>query len=127
VVAGVSFLSGDVGPANVDVDTLELGIGYHQPLATQTDLVLGGSFLHANADPGSDGNGYKLSAGVRHLASEQFELDGSIGYTDYDFSSGNVWLEFGGIFRATPQLGVLATVYTDDDIDTISIGVRWTP
>ena len=127
VFGGLSFLNGDVGAASVDVDTLEIGLGYHQPLARPTDLVLGMSFLRANVDPGSDSNGYKLSAGVRHEANAQFELDGSVGYTDFDEGSGDVWLELGGIYRATPQLGVLATLYTSDDIDTISLGVRWQP
>jgi hypothetical protein len=127
VFGGLSFLNGDVGAASVDVDTLEIGLGYHQPLARPTDLVLGMSFLRANVDPGSDSNGYKLSAGVRHEANAQFELDGSVGYTDFDEGSGDVWLELGGIYRATPQLGLLATLYTSDDIDTISLGVRWQP
>jgi hypothetical protein len=127
VFGGISFLNGDVGPGDVDVDTLEIGIGYHQPLARPTDLVLGMSFLRANVDPGSDSNGYKLSAGVRHEASAQFELDGSVGYTDFDEGSGDVWLELGGVYRATPQLGLLATIYTSDDIDTITLGVRWHP
>jgi hypothetical protein len=125
VFGGITMLSGDVGAADVDWDTYAIGLGYHTPLAPITDLVFGGSLLLLDTDTSADGTGWSLEAGVRHNASEQFEVDGTIGVTDFSDTSSNVWLELGAIYKVSPQLGILGTLLTSDDMDTISIGVRY--
>jgi len=127
VFGGLQHLSGEVGPTDVDIDTLKIGLGYHQPIVQNTDLVLGVALMHADADPGSSQDGYELRAGVRNQTTEQVELDGALGFTDFDDSDSNVFLEVGAVYRATPQLGLLATIYFSDDIDTFSIGARYQP
>jgi hypothetical protein len=125
VFGGISMLSGDVGNADVDYDTYGIGLGYHTPLNPITDLVFGGSLLLADTDTNADGGDWSVEAGVRHNASAQFEIDGTLGITDYSGASSNVWLEFGAIYVVSPQLGICATLLTSDDIDTISLGVRY--
>jgi hypothetical protein len=133
VFGGLGHVSGDVGGNNdFDVNTFDVGLGYHTPVSPTTDLVVGASLLHADSDTGgpgdtSDGGGWGLQAGVRHLASEQCELDGAIGYEDYSGSSSSTWLQLGAIYRATPQLGLCISLRSSSDIDTLSLGVRYQP
>jgi len=128
IYGGLEHLSGDVGATDVDLDIIKIGLGYHQPLQVQnTDLVLGFALLHADADPGGDDSGFELRGGVRNQTTEQLELDGTLGYTDFDDNDGNLFLELGGVYKATPQLGLLATILVSDDIDTFSLGVRFQP
>jgi hypothetical protein len=132
VFGGVSHTSGDVGNSSLDVNTIGVGLGFHTALDARTDLVLGGSLLHAESDSGApggsaDGDGYSLQAGLRHDASAQFELSGTLGFSDYDKSDSNTWIELGVVYRATPKLGLCGTLSTSDDFNALSFGLRYQP
>ena len=129
---GLALMSGDDGAADNDVNTFEIGLGYHTPINALTDFVVGGSLLYADSDAGGPGSsaddgGWSLQAGVRHNATAQFELDATLGVTDFSGVSSNTWLELGAIFHATPNLGICGTLMTSDDIDTLALGVRYSP
>jgi len=129
---GLGLMSGEVGAADFDVNTFELGLGYHTPINPLTDFVVGGSLLYADSDSGAPGSsaddgGWSLQAGVRHNATAQFELDATLGITDYSGASSNTWLELGAVFHATPNLGICGTLMTSDDIDTLGLGIRYSP
>jgi len=130
VFGGIALLDGEVGAADIDIDTFELGLGWHTPLHPLTDFWAGASLLYSNSDSGAPGNtadagGWGLQAGVRHNASAQFELDATLGVTDYSGVSSNTWLELGGIYHATAQLGLVGTVTTSDDFDALALGLRY--
>ena len=54
---------------------------------------------------------------------DQFELTGGMGYTDYDDS--NVSFNVGGRYYFTDMFALGAGVDLDDDVTVWSMGVRW--
>jgi long-subunit fatty acid transport protein len=129
---GLGHQTGEVSNANKDVNSLSIGIGYHSPIDPGTDLVFGASLAHANSESGTpnssiDGTGYTLQGGVRHAIGDKWELDGTVGYTDFSSSSSNTWLEVGGVYRMTPNLGLCGALMVSDNIDTFSLGIRYQP
>lgn len=129
---GIDHLNGKSGGSSIDVNTFELGLGFYTPVDPRADLVLRGSLLHAKADsgaPGSsgDGNGYSVSVGLRSPLSKELEVDGAIGFTDYDNSDSDTWLEAGALWHATPNLGMRVGLYTADHYDALMFGLRWQP
>jgi len=123
---------GGTTSANKDINSLEIGIGYHSPIDSQTDLVFGASIGHANSDSGTpnsspDGIGYTLQGGVRHAIGDKWEIDGTVGYTDFSSSSSDTWLALGGVYRVTPNLGLCGGLMVSDSLDTFSLGIRYQP
>jgi len=132
VFGGLSHLSGDVGNSSPDTDKLTLGLGFHKPIEPSTDLVVGLSLMHAhtqtNATSGAaNGNGYGLEVGLRHMSTEDLELDGSIGYSNFDDSSSQTTLRVGLIYSVSPKIGFCGNLSTSSDLNALTLGLRYTP
>lgn len=127
VFAGASRESVDVsGFGDLDVDTVQVGAGFHTPIGDRTDFVGELAYVHAEAElAGVDDSedGWAASVGVRHWLAERFEVDGSITHVDLDDS--DTGFGFGGQFYATEKLSIGASYTVFDDTDTIALGVRF--
>ncbi|MBK7642345.1 MAG: autotransporter domain-containing protein [Planctomycetes bacterium] len=132
VFGGWTHLGGDVGNASPDTDVLAIGLGFHTPVNPRTDLVFGVDLAHAHTNTGAtggaaNGDGYGFDVTLRHLATDQFELNGGLGYSDFNDSDSQTNLHVGAIFRATQNLGVCLNLSTSDDLNSIAIGLRYQP
>jgi hypothetical protein len=129
---GVSHLSGNVGTVSPDTNTLTIGAGMHTPISPVTDFVAEVSFKHANSESNApsaafDGAGYGIDVGLRHLVNDQLEVNGGALFTDFDSSDSEATLHFGLVYYASPQVGLCTNVTTSNDLDTLTLGVRYTP
>jgi type 1 fimbria pilin len=107
-------------------------VGLHTPVNPSTDFVADVSLMHAHSEtqapPGaSDGSGYGLGVGLRHLANEQLEVNGGLLFTDFDDSDSEATLHFGLVYHASPSVGLCTNVSASDDLDTLTLGLRFTP
>ena len=132
VFGGFSHLSGSVGFSSPDTNTLTVGAGIHTAINPLTDAVFDVSAMHANAESGSpssafNGWGYGVGAGLRHMATESLEVNGGVRFTEFDDSDSEFTIHAGLVYRASPLIGLCTDVSTSDDLDTLTLGIRYTP
>ena len=116
-----------VSSGPVDIDTIDLGIGFRSPMQNNVDLVAIGGLVFADVEtPGfsDDDSGISLTGGVRAMVAPQFELGGYVGYVDL-YGDGDVGLTGEALFHVTPQATLLASLGLSDDVNTITLGGRW--
>ena len=124
-------LSEDEYGVDGELDYISAGVGYRYGLTTTTDFFgeltyeyvdvdLDSSFASAEADD----NGYGITAGIRSMLSEQFELRGAIRYIDIE--DDETAFEIGADYFFTPQLSFGATYVIADDVDLLGISARYT-
>jgi hypothetical protein len=138
--ADVSFLDDQnlFFRSNSDINRLDLGAGFHNPVNTNTDLVLrvaytdidsggfnfGGSSSTSFGDLNEDSSdGYFIDAALRSQLIENVEGSFGVRYTDLqqfdNFSViGNLMYEF------SPTMGVNLGLEAGDNISHILIGLR---
>lgn len=86
VFGGMQNLSVDGGGS---FDTITLGVGLNWPLTDTVDVIGAASYESVNPPAFSSESGFGVSAGLRGLVAERFELNGSIKYSDIgDFGDG---------------------------------------
>lgn len=82
-----SYSSGsiDVGAADLDVTSFQLGAGYRHALSISIDLVATLEFVQVELESGpasDDDSGYQLAVGVRGALMDKIEGAGGVTYTD---------------------------------------------
>lgn len=117
---------------DVDVDELQLGVGYHYPLGNgSTDLIAEVGYLRQEIDAGDfvDGkaDGYRASVGFRSAFNDRFEgyVKGSYSGGDFDGFSGLVGAQVK--FNQTWGLvGEIEAGEIDDGVDATKylVGIR---
>jgi hypothetical protein len=132
VFGGLGHLDGEIGPDDVGTNTVGAGLGFHMPTSPTTDFVVGFSLLHADSNNQApawspDGVGYGVDIGLRHAADEKLELDGGIGYQDFDSSSSITALRAGLVYHATKNIGICGGLSFSSEFDQLTVGVRWQP
>ena len=132
IFGGVSHLSGNIGAVSPDTNTLTIGFGIHTPINPKTDFVADLSLKQANTESGApswpnDGTGYGIDVGVRHMASDVLEVNGGILFTDFDNSDSETTLHFGLVYYAGQNIGLVTNVSTSDDLEALTLGIRYTP
>lgn len=133
LAAGYSMLSDSYTFSNiehdVDVDTLDFGIGYRHGITSNIDLYGVISYIDINAKvsnefgsgKGSE-DGYGLTAGVRAMVTDSVELAGAIVHQDVGDSDTGFNMSAGYYFN--DQFSVRASL-TFADLDSQRIGVYW--
>jgi len=125
--------------SDTDINRLDLGVGYHSPINSKTDLVIrgaytdidtdgfnfGGSASNSIEDLGKDSSdGFFLDAGVRSQLMDKVEGSLGVRYTDlqqFDNISviGNLMYEF------SPSMGLNFGMEAGDNISHFLIGLRY--
>lgn len=137
-------------PDDVDVKTLQLGLGYFAPITTTTDFVVRAAYMDVDygdfATGGEDQDitdpdttfgdvwddlnedstdGYFADVGVRaQTAFQWLELGGGVRYTDLD--SGDDFSLFGNaLFEINQNMGINLTASLGDSMSSYGLGFRY--
>lgn len=117
-----------LGSDNVDVDTLDLGLGFRSAIARDTDFVATVGLIWADVDTpgngGDDDTGLSLSGGVRSLVGPQFELGGYASYAEV-FGDGDITLTGEGLLHLNPQWSLAGSLGFSDDFTILTLGGRY--
>jgi hypothetical protein len=124
LIGGYNSIDFDFG---VDVDQLLLGGGFHTALTPNMDFVANIAYIRLDASvlgQSFDDDGYAASAGVRAMASENFELAGFVQYADLSDSGNDTSLRAEAWYNFTQSFAVGLNVGTADDVFSYGIGAR---
>nr|WP_297347610.1 porin family protein [uncultured Glaciecola sp.] len=128
VTASYASLGDDVFGTDIDLVTSSIGLGYRLSLTDSTDAYASVSYEYVEADiegfGSEDDNGYGLTVGFRSRLTEQFELDGSIGYVDIADESETA-VGISGHYYFTPNFAVGLSYSTTADISITGVSARY--
>lgn len=136
-------------PDDVDVKTLQLGLGYFAPINMNTDFVVRAAYMDVDYDEFASGgqdqdvtdpdttfgdvwddlnedssDGYFVDAGVRAQTIEWLELGGGVRYTDLD--SGDDFSVFGNaLFEINQNMGINLTASIGENLSSYGLGFRY--
>lgn len=112
----------------VDLNILELAVGWHTPLSEQLDVTAQLGFVNAEVESGfgsSDDDGFMIGAGLRGALTDAVELNGGIDYIDFDQGGGETRANAGFLFSLTEQMTVGAEASFWDDINVYTLNLRF--
>jgi opacity protein-like surface antigen len=134
-------------PADTDIKTLQVGLGYFTPINANLDFVVRAAYMDVDYDEFSLGqtdqdigddsvrdawddlnedtsDGYFVDAGVRAQVIDWLELGGGVRYTDLD--SGDDVSVFGNaLFEINQNFGINLTASVGDNLSSYSLGFRY--
>jgi len=112
----------------VDLNILELAVGYHTPLSEQLDFTAQLGYLDAEVEAAgfgsADDDGLMIGAGLRGALTDAVELNGGIDYIDFDQGS-ETRANAGFLFDLTENLTVGAKASFWDDINVYQLNLRF--
>lgn len=115
---------------DVDATELDFGITAHKSIAPGTDII--GNFSVVNVElEASDGfttitdddTGNAITIGVRHMATENTEINASLVRVDIFDDSANTF-GFGARFYTNEKFSIGVGYSTGDDVDSLSLSAR---
>ena len=119
VIAGWSKLNNDAPFA--DSKSWYVGLGYHVPVADQTDLFTEVAYAKETS---FDVDGYNARVGVRSALSPRFEGSVWLGYSKFERNESNAALGVSGQYKFTPTVGLVAEASVGDNDKSFLIGPR---
>ncbi len=123
-----SYSSTDFG-FGIDVNTLQVGAGYHVLISDNTSFFTNLSLVRAEVDVGIlgsvDDDGYGLTIGMRSNVSERFEAEGSLSYVDLGNGADGLAAGGAGWYRLSDSFAIGLIVYFDEDVVAYGIGGRY--
>ena len=111
---------------DIDGTQIELGGGFRHGISRKTDFVATLSYVDLELDSpagSADEDGLGLSAGVRHLLNDNFEVSGRVNYVD--LTDSDTSLEFRGEYFLYDNWVIGAGLEFGDDTTTWLIGGRF--
>ena len=118
----VGFRSDDI-----EVTQFDLAVGFHTPVAKNIDFVASLSYADAEIKyfgNKADGNGYLINAGIRAKPTDILEFGAAINYADIEDDGEAGYTLYARVFAA-PKLSIGLGYGSADDIDTLSLDVRF--
>ncbi len=114
----------------IDVNTFDVGFGYHYPMSDTTDFAVTAEYARAEAKESGfgsiDDDGYGVGLLIRSMLSDAFELNGGINYVDFGGTDGSdTSFTVGGIYSFTDTVGFGARVEMGDDVTLYQLGFRF--
>lgn len=130
--AGYSSTDFDLFNGNdVDINEFNFGLTAHTSVAPGTDVFGNFSIVKAEIERSNifftdeeDDTGNAITLGLRHMASQQVELDLNFSRVDV-FDDAETAIGFGARFYASNKLSLGIAYATGDDVDTLSFSVRY--
>ncbi len=103
------------------------GLGYHMPITTLTDMVMGMSVsrIQTSAPQASDSNdtGRAVEFGLRHQFGRNTEFDFSV-LSSYELGQSNTGMAMGFLSKVSQDVSVRGGYQKSEHGDTFSIGLR---
>jgi len=132
IAASYNNVSDSFHGFKVDITNLSAGIGYRHGLTATTDFYGIASIIaqdvdtyyDGEGDDGDDDTGYMLTAGVRSMLTDNFELSGSVAYGDI-FDESDTSFALNAFYHFNANLSVGASYAIADDTDTLGASVRY--
>lgn len=112
---------------DVDLDQLAVGGGWHPALSDTTDLVFELTYISVEASAlgfSIDDDGYGASLGLRSMLSPQFELAGSVNYSDYG-DGDDTSVQVQAWYNFTKAFAIGGGADFGDDVTIYGIGARY--
>ncbi|HEB59580.1 MAG TPA: hypothetical protein ENJ01_10180 [Gammaproteobacteria bacterium] len=113
---------------NVDGRQLTIGVGLHSALRAQTDLVLDFVLGNIELDSGTstfDNDFWRIGVALRHNLSNQLEVGAAVNYYNFDIGDNDTAFGFNALYNLTNDVSALAAIEFRDDVDILSIGIRY--
>lgn len=113
---------------SVDGTQYTLGLGLHSAMNAQTDLVLDAVLGNIELDSGSstfDNDFWRLGVALRHKLSNRVEVGGALYYYNFDIGDSDTAFGFNALFNLTKEVSALAAIEFRDDVDILSLGIRY--
>ncbi|WP_157981779.1 outer membrane protein [Aliidiomarina soli] len=134
MLADFAYASDSFMDTDIDVTSVSGGVGYRHAISEKTVLVAGPQLLYARAKVSANIGGQSFSDSdsetgfgilglVRHMVSEQFELNGGLQYSNIGDGS-NTDAFVGARLHLNEQFSLSASL-AFDDADTVSVGVAY--
>jgi hypothetical protein len=128
LVADGSYGTIDTSGTNIDVTTLDAGLGFHIPLNQKVDFVAQVAYVWWKVDAGrfghDDEDGIGLRGGLRAMVTPKLELNGGASYVDLSGGDDNTSAYFGAVYNFTEVFAVTGNVDVGDNATTYGVGVR---
>jgi long-subunit fatty acid transport protein len=126
VGVGYSSIGFDFG---VDLDQVSVGGGYHFGMSDRTDFFATLSYLWAEASVSNfdsvDEDGYGVAVGIRSMLTDNFELNGSIGYADLGDGADGTSFNAGALYSFTKTFAIGFDIGIDEDVTLYALGGRF--
>ncbi len=114
---------------DVDLSLLEVGVGYRFPMSDTTDFAILAAYVNAEVDTGfgsADDDGYGLTALIRSMLNDRFELNGGISYVDFGGTDGDdTSFSIGGVYSFTDNVAFDGRIEIGDDVNLYIAGIRF--
>jgi hypothetical protein len=128
LVADGSYGTIDASGTNIDITTLDAGLGFHIPLNPKVDFVAQVAYVWWKVDAGNfgddDNDGVGLRGGLRAMVTPKLELNGGAEYVDLSGGDDNTSAYFGAVYNFTEVLAVSGKVDVGDNLTTYGVGIR---
>lgn len=112
---------------NIDIDTYDVGLGFHHSINDKADFFADASYSHINLDSfggGANDNGYTVNVGFRGNFNDHFEGSIAANHRDLgDFGSDSS-LALGAHIKFNETWGITANTEFGGDDTRYSVGVR---
>lgn len=118
-----------IDAASVDPSQMQIGLGYHIPIADGTDLAADLSYLKTKAKTNNisvKDTGYGIGIGVRRKFTDHIEGNARIEHLKFDNDDTST-LTVGGLYAVNHALsaGIDLTTEGDDGPEIIRSSLRW--
>jgi Ax21 family sulfation-dependent quorum factor len=106
-----------------DVDANEFGLGYHHPIADNTDLLVEGAYRNYDADVYRI-DGARVSVGARSAMTDNFEGFVKANYYDMSDFDGDLTGTVGAQYKFNPTWGVTGEAEFGNGDEAYMLGLR---
>ena len=104
----------------VDLDQTAIGVGYKSAMSPTSDVFATVNYVRAEVSASGfgsvDDDGFGISVGVRAMLTDTFELNGSIGYVDFDEGGDDTTFSAGGLYNFNETFALGVNIDVGDDI-----------
>ncbi|MBV1909747.1 MAG: hypothetical protein KUG78_10535 [Kangiellaceae bacterium] len=121
------YIAGDftrLSENGFDFDATTVGIGYKLDFTNSSTFFSEVDYARFDVDGGNNEDGYQITAGVRSMLTDRFELKAAIEYLDINDADGTFYV-LGGAYSFTDKLAVYADYSYESDVSAYGVGVRY--
>lgn len=120
----IGSTSVELNNSNIDIDTVDGGIGYHYGLSDRAHLIAELAYVNTDFGP-YDIDLYRTSVGLRGLLTDQLEGIAKVNYTGGSGTGGNTSGSFGLLYKFNKTWGLSGEVeLAEQNVQVYTAGIR---